>query len=439
LKKEDLVTKKRKFPKIFLGWGLVANGSFLNFWGIGYRLYGLSALLKPLSAELGISRAATSVASSIGQMGGGFESVLTGWLTDKIGPKKVIFFGIFLFGTGLILMKFVNSQWSFYLAWGVMMGLGFSAASGVPMNTAITNWFVKKRGLALGTRMMITAAFALPIITWLITSYGWRTACLIGGLIWLIIGVLLTLLFVRDHRPEYYGLLPDGAQVKEESREGENKIIERGIQYAAEVEEIEFTFRQAVKTPSYWILILAQVGPTITRNSMIIHFIPIITDMGVSPTKAAAMVTIAGFASPVSRFLSGYLADRIGRQHLRFVLAGSFLLQAIGIGLFVLYQTIAVVYPFLVLYFISLAVNIIIHPLIAGRYFGRKAIGTIQGTSLAITMPIGLIAPIYLGWIYDTTGSYTSALTLTSSLLTLSSLFMLLARPPKPPTEEIGK
>jgi len=429
------MVKKRKFPKIFLGWGLVATGSFLNFWGIGYRLYGLSALFKPLSEELGMSRAATSVASSIGQMGGGFESVLTGWLTDKIGPKRVIFFGIFLFGIGLILMKFINSQWLFYLAWGVMMGLGFSASSGVPMNTAITNWFVKKRGLALGSRMMISAAFALPIVTWLITSYGWRTACLVGGIVWLIIGLLLTTLFVRDHRPEYYGLLPDGAQVEPESKEGEDQIMERGVQYAAEVEEIEFTFRQAVKTPSYWFLILSQIGPSITRNSMILHFIPLITDMGISPTKAAAMVTIAGLASPVSRFLSGYLADHIAKQHLRFILAGSFLLQALGIGLFVLYQTIAMVYPFLVLYFTSLAVNMIIQPLIAGRYFGRKAIGSIQGTSMAVTMPVGLLAPIYLGWVYDTTGGYTSALTLTSSLLAFSSLFMFLARPPEPPSQ----
>ncbi|MFC2056434.1 MFS transporter [Chloroflexota bacterium] len=429
--------RRIKFPKIFLGWGLVATGSFLSFWGVGYRYYGLSALFKPLSAELGMSRAATSVVVSIGRVGGSFEGLLTGWLADSIGPRRVIYFGVFLFGLSLILMNFINSQWGFYLVWGVMMGLGFSASSGVPMNVAITNWFVKKRGLALGMRMMISAAFALPIITWLITSYSWRTACVVGGVAMLIIGLTLTKLFVRDHRPEYYGLLPDGAPMAAESKENTSQMIERGVEYAAEVQEVEFTFRQAVRTPTYWLLILSQIGSSITLDSLVLHFIPLLTDMGMSPTKAAATVTIASLSSTVSRVVSGFLADRVGKQHIRFVLAGSFLLQAGGIGLFVLNQTIIMVYPFLILYFITMSINLIVRPLIVGRYFGRKAIGFIRGSSLVAVMPLGILAPVYLGWVYDTTGSYETALTVIVSLLAASAIFMFLARPPKPPVDNV--
>jgi sugar phosphate permease len=427
--------KRRKFPKIYLGWGLVATGSFINFWGAGFRSYGLSALFKPLSAELGMSRAVTSVVGSIGRIGGSFEGVLVGWLADKIGPKKVIYFGVLLFGLGLIIMNFINSQWGFYLVWGIIMGLGFSASSGIPMNTAITNWFIKKRGVALGTRMMISAAFALPIVTWLLTSYGWRMACVIGGIVMLIVGLTLTRLFVRDHRPEYYGLLPDGAPVDAELKDGTNQMIERGVEYAAEVEEVEFTFRQAVKTPTYWLLILSQIGPGATMGSLTLHFIPFLTDMGMSPTKAAATVAIAALAAPASRFLSGFLADRAGKQRLRFVLGAAYLLQASGIGLFVLNQTMVMVYPFLILYFATMSVNMIMQPAIAGRYFGRKAIGSIRGTSMAFAMPLGIMGPVYLGWVYDTTGSYMTAFTVIASLLTVSSIFMFLARPPKAPTE----
>ncbi len=398
-------------------------------------MYGLSALFIPLSAELGMNRAATSVVSSIGRLGGSFEGILVGWLADRIGPRRVIYSGVLLFGLGLILMNYVNSQWGFYLVWGIMMGFGFTASSGIPMNTAITNWFVKKRGVALGARMMISGAFALPIITWLITSYDWRIACVVGGVVWLIIGLILTKLFVRDHRPEYYGLLPDGARVDAELKENTDQLIERGVKYAAEIEEIEFTFRQAIRTPTYWLLILSQIGPGITLGSLMLHFIPMLTDMGMSPTRAAFMVTIASLSSPAARFFSGFLADRTGKQHLRFILAGSFLLQAGGIGLFVLNQTTAMVYPFLILYFATLSVNLIVRPLVVGRYFGRKAIGSIRGSSMAIAMPVGIMGPIYLGWVYDTTGSYVSALALITLLLAVSSIFMFLARPPKPPAE----
>jgi hypothetical protein len=120
---------------------------------------------------------------------------------------------------------------------------------------------------------------------------------------------------------------------------------------------------------------------------------------------------------------------------MRFVLGGSFLLQATGIGLFVLNQTMAMVYPFLVLYFATLSINLIMQPLIAGRYFGRKAIGSIRGSSMVVAMPLGIMAPVYLGWVYDSTGSYETALTVITLLLAVSSIFMFLARPPKAPAQ----
>ncbi|MBI4284039.1 MAG: MFS transporter, partial [Chloroflexi bacterium] len=398
--------KRRRFPRIFPGWGVVATGGFINLWGGGYHAYGFSALFNPIAKELNLSRAVTSVASSIDRIGAGIEAPLIGWITDRFGPRRVILFGVFLFGFALILMNFVNSLWAFYLVWGVMLGAGNNASSGVPMSTAIANWFVKKRGLALGVRMMISAVFLLPLVTWLITTQGWRIACVVGGVVMLVVGLLLTWFFIRDRRPEYYGLLPDGATVEEEVRADSGRMIEKGVAYATEVKEVEFTLRQAMRTPAYWLLIVANIGPSVTSGALMVHFIPLLTDMGLSPTRAATAMTLAGFSSPVARFTSGLLADRFRKEHLRFLLGGTYLLQATGIVIFVLNQTLAMVYPFLILYFVCLGVNFIVSPSIGARYFGRKAIGSIQGTSVIMTVPIGMLAPVYLGWVYDTTGSY---------------------------------
>ncbi len=427
--------KKIRFPKIFIGWGVVLTGSFLNLWGAGYSVYGFSALLKPIALELGFSRAVTSAAASIARFGGGFETPITGWLTDRFGPRKVIFVGILLFGLGLILMNFVNSLWSFYLIWGIIVGTGMNTSSGVPMNTAITNWFIKKRGIAMGTRMMISGVFVLPFITWLITTQGWRIACIVGGVVMLIVGLLLTKVFIRDHRPEYYGLLPDGAAVADGLKEDRGRMLERGVAYAAEVQEVEFTLRQAMKTPAYWLIIAAFIGPSIAMTAMMIHLIPLFTDMGMNPTQAAATMAIAGLASPVARFASGFLADRIQKQHLRFLLGGVYLLQAAGIALFALNQTMVMVYPFLIILFVAISVNMVVIPLIGGRYFGRKAIGSIRGSSMIATMPFGLLAPVYFGWVYDTTGSYAIGFVLNAALIALSGVLIFLARPPKPPAQ----
>ncbi|MBA7670230.1 hypothetical protein ES703_78375 [subsurface metagenome] len=366
--------KKRGFSKIFFGWWTVLACSFLSFWGFGYHVYGFSALFKPLASELGFSRAVTSVAAAIGRFGGGVEAPVTGWLTDRFGPRWVMLFGVFLFSLSLILMNFINSLWAFYVVWGVIGGIGVNTALSLPLEKAITNWFVKKRGVAISIRWVFSGLLLLPFITWLITTQGWRMACVIGGLVMLFVGLPLIWFFIRQQRPEYYGLLPDGATVEAEAEKDTGGMIDKGVKYAAEIREVEFTLRQAMRTPSYWLLTVAQIGFGSIVISLMIHFIPFLTDMGIDPTKAATTVTIAGLFSIVSRFISGLLADRIKKESLRFLYGVGLLLQAAGISLFLLDQTVAMVYPFLILFYIGQGASVILGSIIRRTIFREKSL-----------------------------------------------------------------
>ncbi len=178
MKKEGLI-KKSRFPRIFSGWWTVACGGMLTLWATGYGTYGFSALFKPISSELGFSRAATSIAASISKFEGGLEGLITGWLTDKFGPKWIVLFGVFCVGLGLVLMNYINSLWAFLLVWGGIFGTGHNVSTTVPIDVAISNWFVKKRGLALGLKMTfggLSGELILPIIAWLIVNSGCRPA-----------------------------------------------------------------------------------------------------------------------------------------------------------------------------------------------------------------------------------------------------------------------
>ena len=88
----------------------------------------------------------------------------------------------------------------------------------------------------------------LPIVTWLVTTQGWRMTNLIWAGV-MFAGVPLLWFFVKQNRPEYYGLLPDGATVEGEAADT-SQMIDKGVEYAAEFGEAEFTLRQAMKTPS---------------------------------------------------------------------------------------------------------------------------------------------------------------------------------------------
>ncbi len=430
--------KRRRFPRIFFGWWTVLTAGVLAFWGHGFYTYGFSALFKPIASELGFSRAETSVPTGIGRLEGGLEAPITGWITDRYGPRWVVLFGVFVMGLSLILMKYVNSLWDFYIVWGVMLGIGFNIAIGVPMSTAVANWFVKKRGLAISIRMVLTGlagVLVLPLIAWLITIQGWRMTCVLGGVVVWLTGLPLAWFCLKRHRPEYYGLLPDGAKVEEETTD-KSQMIDRGAEYAAEVQEVEFTLRQAMRTPAYWMLIVAQASQGPVVQAISIHSVPFLTDMGIDQLVAAGMMAIMVSAGIPFRLVGGLLADRVKKAHLRFLMGGAYLLQAVGFAVFLLNQnSIPMIYVWFILYGIGTGAGFGLMSPMSARYFGRKAFGSIQGFSALFTMPIGIVAPIYAGWVYDTTGSYITAFTLIAALPAFSAVFVSLILPPKPPAQ----
>ena len=427
---------KRRFPDIFFGWWTVLTGSFLCLWGFGYYYTGMSALFKPIASDLGLSRAVTSVAASIGRFEGGFEALLTGWLTDRFGPRWIILSGVFLIGLGLTLMYFINSLWAYYVVWGVITGTGVNIALALSLDKAISNWFVKKRGLALSIRWTFTGLatmVVLPLVAWLISIQDWRVTCLIGGVVMWLVGLPLASFFIRQERPEYYGLLPDGASVEDIS--DASQMIEKGVQYAAEVHEVEFTLRQAMRTPTYWLLIIANGCHGMVIPVIVIHCIPFLTDMGIDPVRAALMMGMMSAASIPTRLLAGIVADRVKIGQLRFLLGGAYFLEAAGLTAFLLNQTIAMTYVFFILYYIGMGTSLPINGAMRARYFGRKGVGSIGGTSAIIMTPLAVIAPIYAGWIFDNTGVYITAFIVFACLLAFAAVLMSMIPPPKPPSE----
>ncbi|MFC2011259.1 MFS transporter [Chloroflexota bacterium] len=428
--------KRKRVPKVFFGWWMNLVTGIWSGLGHGFYGYGFSVFFKPLADDLGFTRAVTSVAAGIGRLEGGLESPLTGWLADKFGPRWIIVAGTCVVVIGLVLMNFINSLWSFYLVWGITIGFGLNLAHTIAVDKALANWFVRKRGLAIGTRFVligIGGVIALPVVTWLVTTYGWRITCLVWGGV-MLAGIPLLWLFVKQNRPEYYGLLPDGAAVEEEATDT-NQMIDKGVEYAAENDEIEFTLRQTMKTQPYWMIVIAWVGSHLIMGGINIHFIPFLTDMGIDPMAAGGMMAMMVFFTVPARFLAGFLADHVRKDRLQLLLAGAFLLQGVGLIAFLLKQTITMIYVFLIVFGFGSGATTPLKLTMQGRYFGRKAFGSIQGTSMMFAAPASLIAPIYAGWIYDTTGSYTTALILFAVLATISALIMCLARPPKPPAE----
>ena len=140
------------------------------------------------------------------------------------------------------------------------------------------------------------------------------------------------------------------------------------------------------------------------------------------------MAMMVFFTIP-SRFFGGILTDLIGKKNLNFLLAGGFLIQTSGLAIFLLSQSTVSVYVFLVLYGLASGASTPLFILTLGRYFGRYAFGSIFGSSMAMWAPVGLCAPVFSGWVFDTTGSYIVAFILFTVFAAIAALLMCLVKP----------
>jgi MFS family permease len=437
----DAPRSVKKLPvdprKIYFGWWMTIAAGLLCLWGYAYQVYGFSALFKPISEELGFSRATTSFAASMTRLEGGIWAPIAGSLADRHGPKSIVFAGISLAGLGLVLMHFVHSLWSFYLVWGVICATGINISLSMSLDVAIANWFVKKRGTAISVKWVfsgLSGVIGLLLITWMISAYGWRTTCLIGGLVLWVAGLPLVLLFIRSRRPEHYGLLPDGANPAEQNA---SDSLEAGRAYAASLGEQEFTLKEAMRTAPFWLLIGAYMFHGALYPVINIHGMPFLTDRGMDRMAAAAAMSVLFAASIPARFLGGFLIDRISTPNMRYALAGCFLLECSGVTLFLFNQeNMVALYTFFVLYGIGMGAVMPMTPVLRARYFGRKSFGRIVGWSRVLTLPVGVAGPVLAGWIYDSTGSYEVAFELFAITLGIAVVVMLFAGPPKLPARD---
>ena len=164
---------KKTEPKVYFGWWIVLVTAIVSGLGVSFYRYGISAIFKPLAAELGLSRAAASVATGIGRLEAGLAAPLTGWLVDKFGPRWAVFSGGCIIGFGLILMNFINSGWAYNIVWGLVIGSGVNLGMTLAVDKTTTDWFIRKRGLATGTKFMIRGiigVIVLPVVSWLVTA-----------------------------------------------------------------------------------------------------------------------------------------------------------------------------------------------------------------------------------------------------------------------------
>src|SRR5436309_12367087 len=194
----------------FYGWVIVAVTFVTMAIGVNART-AFSLLFPPILGEFGWERGVTAGAFSFGFLVSGALSPMIGRLMDRQGPRAVMELGVILMGGGLLLAPLTTQPWHLYLTIGVMVGGGSVCLGYSGQSLFLPNWFVHKRGLAIGIAFAgvgIGSVILLPWVQSMIEQTGWRTACTAMGVLVLVVLAPINLLLRK--RPQDLGLEPDG-------------------------------------------------------------------------------------------------------------------------------------------------------------------------------------------------------------------------------------
>lgn len=431
---EQAAEEKQDQPRIFYGWWIVAVGNIMRTVFATFSYYGFSAFFNPLVDQFGWSRAALAGVLSLSRLEGGLMALPAGFLFDRVGPRRMMFLGVILTGTGYMMLSRTTSLLYFYIIFISMVQIGASfGMGGVAVDVAIANWFRRKRGRAMGFATM-GLSFGGILVTPLalfITQYGWRSALMIAGITTIVLGLPLSSL-VR-HRPEQYGYLPDGDSPRDPASAGAIGMEAQAGSGSSEPplqEEIDFSPLQVLKVRAFYAIAFTFAARQLVSGSVAVFLIPFLQEMGMSLTRAATVLSIMALLGAPGRVIFGWMGDIFPK---RYVMAGCFIFQATGLILFTYLQGDLGIVFFLILYAPTYAGVLPLIPAIQGEYFGRKWFGTIRGMMTPITLISGVLGPVFAGTVFDVTGSYRPAFTVLAGSILLALVLVLTAKPPKIP------
>ena len=412
-------------PKFFYGWYIVGTGFLTNIASAFALASTLSIFLKPLTAELGISRGVFSLLRSGEGIIGALSAPFVGNLVDRHGGRWLIAIGTAIVAAGYFVLGHVDTFTQFALVRLSLVTLGDAMMGSMVVNIVIAQWFLRRRGRAFAISSMGIgfAKVCMPIVAAsLIVWFGWRQTWVVFGLVTLVLGVVPALLFIR-RSPEEMGLLPDGSEEPVASTAKQN----RAAADATTNQDLEWTRAEAMRTRTFWLLVITFGIASVGVTGLNLHVYPYVTDLGHPPLVAATVMSVIASMQLFSPLAWGFFAEHVD---VRIAAMLRFVIQGIGLGLAMLTPSLFCLYAGFFLYGIGLGGNMVLPEVLWANYFGRRSLGKVRGLGLLISQVMAAAGPPFFGFLFDITNGYGLSFAIFGCALFTSAVLSLMLRPP---------
>jgi MFS transporter, OFA family, oxalate/formate antiporter len=422
-----LLEQPAKKKSIYYGWVIVVVG-FLAHIASAFSISStLSVFLKPLSADLGISRGAFSLIRSGEILIGAAAAPIVGTLMDRWGGRWLMAAGGLISGAGFICLGQARDFVQFMLVRWLLVSPGDSLMGSMVVNVSISRWFVRMRGRALAIAGMGhgLAKVCMPVAAATLMLYvGWRGAWVVFGVFALVLVVAPALLFMR-RSPEEMGLLPDGGPVEAKAEVATPKKTRHAKRTGAD--NVEWSRSEALRTPVFWLIAstfgVAQIGVT----GLNLHVFSYVTDQGYPTLVAASVMSIIAVMQFSTPIVWGTLADRMDNGILNMAKCA---LQGAGLLVALLVPGLAPLYIGFFIYGIGMGGTAVLAETIWADFFGRISLGKIRGMGSLVTSLFSAGGPPFFGLLFDYTESYYLSFNIFIGMLFTSAVLSLCLRPP---------
>ncbi|MEC7836072.1 MAG: MFS transporter [Chloroflexota bacterium] len=364
-------------PPFFYGWIVLGTASIgaLIATSVAQTVFG--GIQDLIAGDIGWDRKTIALAATLGTWTSGLTMPFIGKLVDKFGPRWMMFLASLMVGLGTIYFSNSHSLWQFFTAYIVVRAIAGPNLQNLIPRTVAVNFFEKKRNFAMGITSLnriIGESINIQVITAIATTYSWRTAYKIIGLV--SIPLSLPIFLLMRHKPEHVGQLPDGAAKTTVNRE-EIKVSEK-----------TWTVAKIMALPSFWFIMIGEFIAVTSTSMTLFQVVPFLTDGGISQNSAAAALTLGNVLGGLSVPIWGYLTDRFTTKKIAICVL---ILAIIPSILFTLIEVSTYGFALVVFWTTITSLIFVLGSMMLGTVFNRASFGTVTGmTGPTRTAAMGL-------------------------------------------------
>ncbi len=403
--KSDLAISQ-KSPSLWYGWVILAIVFIVMSVMVGIR-NSLGFFFKAIAGEFGWTRAQTAGAYSIGMLVQSICSPLFGSIGERWSLRWMMALGVFFGGAALLIGSSIGGLVQFYLMYA-LLNVGFAASTFVPQVQILSNWFVKRRGLAMGianSGQGFAAVLNLSV-PFLIGLIGWRGSYLALAGFTMIFIFPLTAALLRD-RPHDRATVADAPFLSTSERDALTEK-ESKARLSGTVPMVGAPFLQRVFSLRFFLIAFTYAAIAFIMTGTTVHIVPHATDQGFTPETSGLIFLLWGTCIIGGNLISG-ASDALGRAPT----------YAIGAALGVCACVLLAYYnqgmpPALfpvgaALSGSALGLTRPTASALLADHFAGPGFGKLNGSAMMIFALFGALGTFATGLLYDITGYYRSA------------------------------